>query len=121
MNAQAVGLLQQVYLLVRDDDSAATHQTLSQYRSMLLKNITEHIKTAVGPSLEQPAAMQARAADEGEQIEVGVFNQEGEIQHLKSLSVDESRALIKEIEESITEVITRSASDALEIISGPSQ
>lgn len=113
MNQQAVKLLQELYTLVRDDASAITYQSMSQYRSALLKEITARIKTAVGAEAEIPAGVQARAADEGGQIEIGCFSADGEIQQLKPLSIDQARGLIKEIEESISDVITRDASAAL--------
>jgi hypothetical protein len=107
MNPPAVILLQEIYSLVRDDSAAIAHQSISQYRSVLLKEISARIKAGVGIEAETSAQVQARAADEGALIEIGCFNESGEIQNLKPLTTDQARDLIHEIEQSISEVVTR--------------
>ena len=113
MNRQAVTLLQEIYTLVRSDAQASSHQSLGQYRSALLREISGRIKTAVGPAVTLLSEVQARAAEGGSSVEICYVNAEGEIQLLKPLTIDQARGLVKEIEESISEVITRDASAML--------
>jgi hypothetical protein len=107
MNRQAVTLLQEIYGLVRDDSTVSTQQPMSQYRSALLKEISARIKTAIGVEAKAPAQVQARAAVEGMLIEIGCFDANGELQNLKPLTTDQAHGLIREIEQSISEVVTR--------------
>jgi hypothetical protein len=107
MNAQAVSLLQEIYAIVRDDASAMLHQSLGQYRSVLLREISSRIRTAAGAEVTVPAQVQAIASDEGLMVEIGCFDTDGRMQNLKAISTDEARELIMEIQQSISEVVSR--------------
>lgn len=56
---------------------------------------------------EQAPPIQARASDEGDKIEVGLFNDAGEIEKIKPLTIEQARALIRECEASIAEIAMR--------------
>ena len=57
MNQLAFTLLREIYTLVRDDAAATAYQSLGQYRSALLRQISARIKTAVGPQPMTPEAI----------------------------------------------------------------
>jgi len=107
MNPQAVKLLQEIYTIVRDDSLAVSHQSMGQYRSSLLRELSARIKTAIGAEAGVPVQVQARPSGEGLSVEIGCLDENGGIQALKQLTTDEAHGLVKEIEHSISEVVTR--------------